>query len=129
MGRRFSTLRPGPKLAQRLAQVELGSLPDEALLDYLHAEVRQLSQQQARVWTAFAEVARRVEQAYAHDQGYPHGQAATAERVFDLAVCEIVAELRVSKPYATHELEHAQAVEAMPAVAAGVPSMAAMTCA
>ena len=40
--------------------------------------------------------------------------------MFDLAVCEIVAELRVSKPYATRELEHAQAIEQLPAVAAAL---------
>jgi len=43
MSSRFSTLRPGPKLAKRLAAVELGSLSDEAVLDYLHAEVKQLA--------------------------------------------------------------------------------------
>jgi len=116
MSCRFSSLRTGPKLAKRLAQVELASLPDEAVLDYLHAEVRQLASQQARVWTAMAEVERRVAGAYAHDAEW------TPERVFDCAAYEILAELRVSKPYATHELGYAVDLEAMPTVAAALRS-------
>ena len=114
MSRRFTALRTGPKLARRLAQVELGSLPDEALLDYAHAEVRQLSQQQARVWAAFAEIGRRAPLAFDHSAVW------TEERRFDAAACELVAELRVSKPYAKHELGYAQDLEAMPAVAAAL---------
>ena len=85
MSSRFNSLRTGPKLAVRLARVELGQLPDEQLLDYAHAEVRQLAQQQARVWAAFAEVARRAPFAFDHDEAW------TPERRFDSAVCEIVA--------------------------------------
>src|SRR4051812_42154474 len=114
MTSRFSSLRTGPKLARRLAAVSLGQLPDEQLLDYLHAETRQLSQQQARVWAAIGEVGRRAPFAF------DHGEAWTPERRFDSAACEIVAELRVSKPYACHELEHAQHLEALPAVAAAL---------
>jgi hypothetical protein len=114
MSSRFSSLRTGPKLSRRLAAVSLGQLPDEQLLDYLHAETRQLSQQQARVWAAMAEVGRRAPFAF------DHGEVWTPERRFDSAVCEIVAELRVSKPYATHELEYAQAIEALPTVAAAL---------
>jgi len=116
MSSRFATLRTGPKLAKRLAQVELGSLPDEAVLDYLHAEIRQLSQQQARVWAAIGEVHRRVAGAYAHDAEW------TPERVFDGAAYEIASELRVSKPYAVHELQRAQDLEAMPTVARALRS-------
>ena len=114
MSSRFSSLRTGPKLADRLARVELGSLPDEQLLDYLNAEVRQLSQQQARVWAAMAEVGRRA------PIRFERSDAWTPERRFDSAVSEIVAELRVSKPYAAGELEYAGSVEAMPAVAAAL---------
>ena len=42
MSSRFSSLRTGPKLAQRLAAVSLAQLSDQHLLDYLHAETRQL---------------------------------------------------------------------------------------
>src|SRR4051812_20376650 len=112
MSSRFSALRTGPKLAKRLANVELGSLPDEGVLDYLHAEVRQLASQQARVWAAMAEVQRRVAGAYAHDAEW------TPERVVDGATSEIVAELRVSRPYARRELERALDLEVMPSVAA-----------
>jgi len=101
-------------LARRLASVELGSLPDEQLLDYAHAEVRQLAAQQARVWAAFAEIGRRAPLAF------EHGQVWTPERRFDSAACELVAELRVSKPYATRELGYAQDLEAMPSVAAAL---------
>jgi len=114
MSSRFSSLRTGPKLARRLANVELASLPDEQLLDYLHAESRQLSQQQARVWAAMAEVGRRAPFLFEHSEAW------TPERRFDSAACEIVAELRVSKPYATHELEHAQDLEGLPRVAAAL---------
>jgi len=114
MSSRFSSLRPGPKLGRRLARIDLGTLPDEALLDYLHAETRQLSQQQARVWAVMGEVGRRA------PLNFDHGAVWTPERRFDSAACEIAAELRVSKPYAAHELEHAQAVQAMPAVAAAL---------
>jgi len=116
MSRRFTALRTGPKLAKRLASVELGSLPDEQLLDFAHAEVRQLASQQARVWAAFAEIGRRAPLAF------DHGEVWTPERRFDSAACEIVAELRVSKPYAEHELGYAQDLEAMPAVAAALRS-------
>src|SRR3954469_25668080 len=68
MSSRFSSLRTGPKLVKRLARVELGALPDEHLLDYLHAEVHQLSQQQGRVWAAMAEVARRAPLSFDHDE-------------------------------------------------------------
>jgi len=114
MSRRFTALRTGPKLAKRLAQVELGSLPDEALMDYAHAEFRQLASQQARVWAAFAEIARRAPLAFDSAAGWTQGQR------FDSAASELVAELRVSKPFATHELEHAQDLEAMPTVAAAL---------
>jgi len=113
---RFSSLRPGPRLAKRLARVELGSLSDEAVLDYLRAEVRQLASQQARVWAAMAEVHRRAPGAYARDADW------TPERAFDFAAYEIVSELRVSKPYATHELGYALDLEAMPTVAAALRS-------
>src|SRR3954447_22192587 len=102
MSSRFSSLRTGPKLAKRLARVELGALPDDHLLDYLHAEVHQLSQQQARVWAAMAEVARRAPLRFDRDE-----EAWTPERRFDSAVAEIVAELRISHPTAQRELGYA----------------------
>ena len=111
---RFSTLRPGPKLAKRLAQVELGSLSDEAVLDYLHAEVRQLASQQARVWAAMAEVHRRAVGAHAHDTLW------TAERMFGSAACEISCELRISDLSAKRELQRAEDLEALPTVAAAL---------
>src|SRR3954462_14041604 len=114
MSSRFSSLRTGPKLAKRLARVELGALPDEQLLDYLHAEVHQLSQQQARVWAAMAEVARRAPLRFDHDEAW------TPERRFDSAVAEIVAELRISHPTAQRELGYALDLEEQPRVAAAL---------
>jgi len=111
---RFSTLRPGPKLAKRLAGVELGSLPDEAVLDYLRAEVKQLASQQARVWAAMAEVHRRAIGAHAHEALW------TAERVFGSAACEIACELRISDLSAKRELQRADDLEALPTVAAAL---------
>src|SRR3954462_13891881 len=114
MSSRFSSLRTGPKLAKRLARVELGALPDEQLLDYLHAEVHQLSQQQARVWAAMAEVARRAPMRFDDEEAW------TPERRFDSAVAEIVAELRISHPTAQRELGYALDLEEQPRVAAAL---------
>src|SRR3954469_2495314 len=114
MSSRFSSLRTGPKLVKRLAHVELGSLPDEHLLDYLHAEVHQLSQQQGRVWAAMAEVARRAPLSFDQDEAW------TPERRFDSAVAEIVAELRISRPTAERELGYAMDLEEQPRVAAAL---------
>jgi len=114
MSCRFSSLRTGPKLAKRLAQVELASLPDEAVLDYLHAEVKQLASQQARVWAAMAEVHRRAVGVHAHEALW------TAERVFGSAACEISCELRVSELSAKRELQRADDLEALPTVAAAL---------
>jgi len=114
MTSRFSTLRPGPKLAKRLAAVELGSLSDEAVLDYLHAEVKQLASQQARVWAAMAEVHRRMAGATAHSAEW------TPERVFGSAACEIACELRISDLSAKRELQRADDLEALPSVAAAL---------
>src|SRR3954470_2154568 len=115
MGSRFSSLRTGPKLVKRLARVELGSLPDEHLLDYLHAEVHQLSQQQSRVWAAMSEVARRAPLSFDHDD-----EAWTPERRFDAAVAEIVAELRISRPTAERELGYALDLADQPRVVAAL---------
>src|SRR3954447_23899195 len=114
MSSRFSSLRTGPKLAKRLARVELGALPDEHLLDYLHAEVHQLSPQQAGVWAAMAEVARRAPLRFDHDEAW------TPERRLDAAVAEIVAELRISHPTAQRELGYALDLQEQPRVAAAL---------
>src|SRR3954468_10763748 len=114
MSSRFSSLRTGPKLAKRLARVELGALPDEQLLDYLHGEVRQLANQQARVWAAMAEVGRRSPVSFDPDEGW------TAERRFDSAVAEIVAELRLSRLTAEQELNYALHLQDQPPVAAAL---------
>ena len=114
MSSRFSSLRTGPNLARRLARVDLGSLPDEQLLDYLQAEMRQLSQQQARVWAAMAEVGRRA------PLHLDQPADCTPQRLFDLAATEIATELRVSKQYAANELDHADDLEHLPALAAAL---------
>ena len=89
MGRRFSSLRTGPKLAQRLARVELGQLSDDDLLDYLHAQARQLAFQQGELWRTMAELDRRVPGGLT-DDGAAH---------------EIAAELRISRLSAERELD------------------------
>jgi hypothetical protein len=110
MGRRFSTLRPGPRLSRRLAAVRLADVPDDAVPDLLHAEVRQLANQQARVWAAMAEVYRRAPLELSPDQR------------FDFAVDQIVAELLVSRLAAERELEHALTLNSLPALAAALRS-------
>jgi len=84
------------------------------VLDYLHAEVKQLASQQARVWAAMAEVHRRAIGAHAHEALW------TAERVFGSAACEIACELRVSELSAQRELQRADDLQALPTVAAAL---------
>jgi len=84
------------------------------VLDYLHAEVKQLASQQARVWAAMAEVHRRAIGAHAHEALW------TAERVFGSAACEISCELRISDLSAKRELQRADDLEALPTVAAAL---------
>src|SRR4051812_7711281 len=114
MSSRFSSLRTGPKLAKRLAHVELGALPDEQLLDYVHAQSRQLAFQQEQFWASLAEVGRRAPVSFDPHEGW------TAERRFDSAVAEIVAELRLSRPTAEHELNYALDLQDQPRVAAAL---------
>src|SRR3954463_12664337 len=114
MSSRFSSLRTGPKLAKRLAHVDLRSLPAEPLPASLPAEVHQLPQQQGRVWAAMAEVARRAPLSFDHDEAW------TPERRVDAAVAEIVAELRISHPTAQRELGYALDLQDQPRVAAAL---------
>ena len=95
-----------------LATVEPSAVPDEQLLAVLSAEWRQLSYQQARVWATMAEIGSRDPMLTV-----PGGPSWTPDQVFDSAVDEIRAELRLTRRAATRELEHADAVCALPPVA------------
>src|SRR3954469_15614772 len=114
MSSRFSSLRTGPKLTTRLAHVELGALPDEQLLDFVHAQSRQLAFQQEQFWASLAEVGRRA------PVSFDPNDAWTPERRFDSAVAEIVAELRISRLTAEHELNYALDLQDQPRVAAAL---------
>ena len=49
---------PGPGLAAALHRLELGSVPNDRILDVLTAQYRQLCHDQARMIAAIAEVGR-----------------------------------------------------------------------
>src|SRR3954452_13540447 len=102
----------GPQLCARLARVEPSAVPDARLLEVLSAEWRQLSYQQARVWSVMAEIASRDPMLTV-----PGGPVWTPDQVFDSAVDEVRAELRLTRRAAAREGEHAEAVMALPPVA------------
>ena len=105
----------GPELCARLAAVRPDAVTDEQLLELLAAQWRQLSYQQAQVWAVMAEIGRR--------DPMPNlsGAAAwTPEQVFESAVDEIRAELRLTRRAARRELTRAEAVAALPRVAAAL---------
>jgi len=105
----------GPRLGALLAPVEAAAVPDEQLLELLSAQWRQLAYQQARVWAVMAELATRNPML-----GVPDGPVWSPDQVFDSAVDEVRAELRLTRRAAQRELEHADAVCALPPVAAAL---------
>src|SRR3954470_15611440 len=102
----------GPQLCALLAPIEVGAVPDEQLLELLTAQSRQLAYQQAQLWVTMAEIAKRNPMLTVRG-----GPAWTPDQVFDSAVDEVRAELRMTRRAATRELEHADAVMALPPVA------------
>jgi hypothetical protein len=102
----------GAGLGARLAAVEVRSTPDVDLLDVLAAEARQLAHQQARVWAVMAELATRNPL-----PNVPEAITWTAEQVFDSAVEEVRAELRLTARGAAAEVQRAVEVQAVPQVA------------
>ncbi|HVU90794.1 MAG TPA: hypothetical protein VHC23_01095 [Jatrophihabitans sp.] len=114
MSSRYAATPPGTGLGALLAAVRLADVPDEALLEVVHAQYRQLAYQQRQFWAALAELAHRV------PMNLPDAEQWTPERVFDSAVSELTAELRLSRPSAERELDHALTLDAMPQVAAAL---------
>ncbi|HEX3337519.1 MAG TPA: DUF222 domain-containing protein, partial [Jatrophihabitans sp.] len=111
-------MAPGPRLAAVLAPVELGAVPDEQLLEVLSAEWRQLAHQQARVWAVMAQIASRDP-----SSGVAGGGPGwTPDQVFESAVDEVRAELRLTRRAARRELDYADAVAAVPRVARALRS-------
>lgn len=102
----------GPQLCARLAPIELGAVPDERLIELLGAQSRQLAYQQSQLWAVMAEIAQRDPM-----PDLPVGARWTAEQIFESAVDEIRAELRLTRRSARRELEHADAVASLPRVA------------
>ncbi|MDT4923207.1 MAG: hypothetical protein QOG01_920, partial [Pseudonocardiales bacterium] len=107
-----AAMPPGPQLGAVLAPIEVGAVPDEQLLEVLSAEWRQLAYQQGRVWAVMAQIATRDPMI-----GIGGGPVWTPEQVFESAVDEIRAELRLTRRSARRELEHADTVAAVPRVA------------
>jgi hypothetical protein len=106
---------PGDPAGFAPAPLELGATPDAALLEMLSAHWRQLAVQQARVWAVMAEVANRPPL-----MPLPGQRQWTPDQVFESAVDEIRAELRLTRRAARIELEHAVEVAAVPRVAAAL---------
>src|SRR5438132_647695 len=107
----------GPELCAALAGFEPSEVGDDQLLSLLAAETRQSCYQQARQWAVMAELARRPPMLLA--PGEPDW---TPVQVFDSAVEEIRAELRLTRRAARRELEHADAVMAQPRIAQALAS-------
>ncbi|MDT4924073.1 MAG: hypothetical protein QOG01_1786, partial [Pseudonocardiales bacterium] len=105
-------MAPGPQLGAVLAPIEVGAVPDEQLLEVLAAESRQLAYQQARVWAVMAQIATRDPMLTVAG-----GPVWTPEQIFESAVDEIRAELRLTRRAARRELEHADTVTGIPRVA------------
>src|SRR3954462_15793781 len=114
MGGAFSSIPPGPGLSRRLSMVDVGALPDERLLDFVHGHARQLAFQQHQFWEAIAEVAHRA------PASLPDVEGGAPERVFDSAASQLTAELRVSRTTAERELGYPPGLEAMPQIAAAL---------
>lgn len=102
----------GPELCACLAPVELGAVPDEHLFELLGAQSRQLAYQQSQLWAVMAEIAHRDP-----TPNLPSAARWTADEIFDSAVDEVRAELRLTRRAARRELEHACGVAALPRVA------------
>ena len=101
----------GPQLCAELALIESHATTDEQLMDQLSAEWRQLAYQQARTWTVMAEIAVRDPM-----PNLPGGARWTTQEIFDSAVDEIRAELRMTRRAAGTELANAVAVAGLPKV-------------
>ncbi|MDT4926826.1 MAG: hypothetical protein QOG01_4539, partial [Pseudonocardiales bacterium] len=105
-------MAPGPALCCALAPIEVGAVPDEQLLEVLAAQWRQLSYQQGQVWAVMAQIATRDPML-----GIGGGPVWTPDLVFESAVDEIRAELRLTRRAARRELEYADAVTGIARVA------------
>ncbi|HVU90661.1 MAG TPA: hypothetical protein VHC23_00425, partial [Jatrophihabitans sp.] len=114
MSSRYATTPPGTGLGALLAAVRLADVPDQALLEVVHAQYQQLAYQQRQFWAALAELAHRA------PMNLPDAEHWAPERIFDSAVSELTAELRLSRPAAERELDHALTLDAMPQVAAAL---------
>src|SRR5438876_268193 len=107
----------GPALCAALAGFDPAELADDQLLSLLAARSRQQSYEQAQLWAVMAEIARRPPMALA-----PGAPDWTPVQVFDAAVEEVRAELRLTRRGARRELEHADAVMAQPRIAEALAS-------
>jgi hypothetical protein len=102
----------GPGLCAVLEPIELSAVPDRDLMAVLAGQSRQLAYQQARVWATMAEAARR--------DPMLGGKRWTPMEMFESAVDEIRAELRLTRRSARRELTHADLVSEVPRVAAAL---------
>ncbi|MDT4926736.1 MAG: hypothetical protein QOG01_4449, partial [Pseudonocardiales bacterium] len=108
----WAALPPGPQLGAALAGLEPAAVSDEQLLEVLAAQWRQLSYQQGQVWAVMAQIATRDPMITVAG-----GPVWTPDQIFESAVDEVRAELRLTRRAARRELEYADTVAAVPRVA------------
>ena len=101
----------GPRLCADLARADAHYVSDERLPALLGAQSRHLAFQQAQLWTVMAELAVRDPM-----PNLPGRARWTAQEIFESAVDEIRAELRMTRRAARTELANAVAVAALPEV-------------
>src|SRR4051812_33441549 len=108
---RLAAMPTGPELGVLLAPLKPRAATDLELNDLLAAQARQLSYQQAQLWETMAEIATR------DPMFNTSGKRWTAEEVFQSAVDEVRAELRMTRRAAAREVESAAIVTGLPPVA------------
>ena len=106
---------PGPELCARLAAIEPGAVPDAQVLELVSARARQLAYDQAHLWAVLADLAGRDPL-----PNMPEARALRPDEIFEYAVDEVRAELRMTRRTARRELDHAVTVAAVPAVLAAL---------
>ncbi|WP_037066711.1 HNH endonuclease signature motif containing protein [Pseudonocardia acaciae] len=101
LGAGLAELAPGPELCAALAQVWLGAVPNDQVIEVLRAQARQLAHEQARMLATLVEVSRTTPGLVG---------PARADEAYEWASGEISAALRWTGRAADRELAFAQTV-------------------
>jgi hypothetical protein len=110
---RLAEIPPGAALAVALASLELGSVPNDQIVDVLAAQYRQLAHDQARLLATMVEAGRST-------PGAGPGVARRAADVHPWASGEIAAALTLTHRTADRELGFAETVLGLPLVFAAM---------